>query len=178
LQGSRESWSQAGVPAGAAEHQARRLNQAGVANAFASNADGQLTSRPDTAGAAYQRLEWDHLGRLTRVKGPSGNSAIATYAYDPLDRLRVADHGGSSRIRFRYQGLTTSAVQTVDDQSGAVIRSIGTGWGGELLEDWTGTGSDLRVYGTNGHHDVTWTSGASGTVTGTVRYDCHEEGPR
>lgn len=114
-------------------------NRAGVANAFASDADGRLTVRPDAAGAGYQRLEWDHLGRLTKVRGPSGISAIATYSYDPLDRLRVADYGGSNRVRFRYQGLTTSAVQTLNDQSGAVIRNTGTSWGGELLEDWTGT---------------------------------------
>ncbi|MEO6628883.1 MAG: hypothetical protein ABIP03_09985, partial [Aquihabitans sp.] len=68
-------------------------------------------------------------------------------------------------------GLTTSAVQTINDQSGAVIRTIGTGWGGELLEDWTGTNSTWRIYGLNGHHDLTWTAGSTGTVTGTVRYD-------
>ena len=68
-------------------------------------------------------------------------------------------------------GLTTSAVQTIDDQSGAVTRNIGTGWGGELLEDWTSTNSNWRLFGTNGHHDVTWTAGSAGAVTGTVRYD-------
>jgi RHS repeat-associated protein len=149
----------------------RPLNQAGVANAFTSDADGQLTKRPDAAGAAYQRFTWDHLGRLTTVKGASGNQAIATYTYDPLDRLRMVDYGSNTRVRFRYAGLTTSAVQTLNDQSGAVIRNIGTGWGGELLEDWTGTNANWRIYGTNGHHDITWTAGSSGSVTGTVRYD-------
>jgi RHS repeat-associated protein len=68
--------------------------------------------------------------------------------------------------------MTTSAVQTIDDQAGTVIRHIGTGWTGELLADWTpGTPNNLRIYGRNAHHDLTWTAGASGTVTGTVRYD-------
>lgn len=53
-----------------------------------------------------------------------------------------------------------------------MIRSIGNGWNGEHLEDWTGPGATgLRVYGTNGHGDVTWTAGSTGSVTGTVRYD-------
>ena len=145
----------------------RPLAQNGVAGAFTSDADGQLTARPNADGTAYQRMEWDHLGRLARVKGPSGNSAIATYTYDPLDRLRLVDYGGNTRVRFRYVGLTTSAVQTLNDQTGAVLRNIGTGWDGELLEDWTGSGANLRIFGLNAHHDLTWTAGASGTV----RYD-------
>ena len=149
----------------------RPKDQAGVTDAFTSDADGRLTARPDAAGSPDQRLEWDSLGRLVRVRPPTGNSTIAAYAYDPLDRLRTVDHGGSNRIRFRYGGLTTTAVATIDDQGGAVIRSIGTGWGGEQLEDWTGSGSSLRVFGLNAHHDLTWTAGATGAVTGTVRYD-------
>ncbi len=40
-----------------------------------------------------------------------------------------------------------------------------------LLADWTGSGSNLRIFGLNGHHDLTWTTGSTGAVTGTVRYD-------
>ena len=90
--------------------------------------------------AASQRLEWDSLGRLARVRPPNGNSTIALYTYDPLDRLHLVDHGGADRVRVRYAGLTTAAVQTIDDQSGAVIANTGTGWTGEPLEDWTGIG--------------------------------------
>ncbi len=145
--------------------------QDGVANAFASDADGRLTARPDATGAAYQRMTWDSLGRLTSVLPPSGSTPTATYTYDPLDRLRMADYGSGNRARLRYVGLTTSIAQEVNDATGTVIRSIGNSWAGDHLEDWTGAGSSLRIYGVNGHGDVTWTAGSTGSVTGTVRYD-------
>ncbi len=81
--------------------------------------------------------------RLRIVEEERGD--LATYAYDPLDRLRLADYG-ATRTRFRYVGLTTSAAQTIDDLTGGVIRQIGTGWTGERLLDWTGTNSNLRYY--------------------------------
>jgi len=133
--------------------------------AYTSDQDGALTARPG------YRYEWDHLGRLTRVRPPTGGSTLATYTYDPLDRLRMADYGGSNRVRFRYVGLTTAVAQTIDDQPGTVIRHFGTGWGGERLLDWTGSGSNLRVYGTNAHHDTTWTTSSTGVVSATLRYD-------
>jgi RHS repeat-associated protein len=37
--------------------------------------------------------------------------------------------------------------------------------------DWTGSGSNERFYGTNAHHDVTWTADATGAVSNTLRYD-------
>jgi RHS repeat-associated protein len=126
--------------------------------------DTGLTARPS------QRFEWDNLSRLTKVKPPTGGSTIADYSYDPLDRLRLADYGGSNRIRFRYVGLTTSVAQIIDDQSRAVLRNV-TGWDGERLLDWTGTNSNIRYLGTNAHHDVTWTASSTGTVSATLRYD-------
>ena len=117
-------------------------------------------------------MTWDSLGRLTSVLPPSGSTPTATYTYDPLDRLRLADYGTAGRTRFRYVGLTTSVAQTVDDVGGSVIRSVGNSWTGEHLEDWVpGTPSSLRVYGTNGHNDTTWAAGSTGSVTGTARYD-------
>jgi RHS repeat-associated protein len=133
--------------------------------AYTNDADGYLTTRPG------QRLEWDHLGRLTKVRPPTGGGTIVEYTYDPLDRLRMADYGGSNRVRFRYVGTTTTVAQTIDDQTGAVIRNFGTGWGGERLLDWTGAGSNLRFYGENSHHDVTWTASSTGAVSATLRYD-------
>ena len=141
----------------------RPLDQAGTEDAYASDADGRLTALPHAVGSPSRHLVWDTLGRLIAVTDETGNDPIATYAYDPLDRLRLVDHGGGDRVRFRYAGLTTSAVQLIDDDTGSVTRHIGTGWGGELLEDWTGSGQDLRVYGRNGHHDLTWTAGSGGT---------------
>jgi RHS repeat-associated protein len=82
----------------------------------------------------------------------------------------VADTG-INRVRFRYLGLTTSAVQWWDDIAGTVTRSIGTGWSGERLLDWTGAGSNIRLYGDNAHHDVTWLASSTGTVSQALRYD-------
>ena len=155
-----------GTPATTAYDAANRpTSGASPTAAYASDADGRLTARPD------QTMTWDRLGRLTSVRNAAGTVTIASYTYDPLDRLRMVDYGSGSRIRFRYLALTTSAVQTIDDATGTVIRSIGTGWGGELLLDWTGTGQDIRIYGTNAHHDITWTATSTGTVAGSVRYD-------
>jgi RHS repeat-associated protein len=106
--------------------------------------------------------------RLRIVEEERGD--LATYAYDPLDRLRLADDG-STRTRFRYVGLTGSAAQTIDDTTGSVIRNIGTGWTGERLLDWTGTTSNIRYHGTNAHHDTVWTASSTGTVSATLRYD-------
>ncbi len=133
--------------------------------AYASDADGRLTARPG------QTMTWDHLGRLTAVKDAAGTTTLAATAYDPLDRLRTVDYGGSNRIRFRYTGLTTSAAQWLDDVAGTVTRSIGNGWTGERLLDWTGTSSNRRYYGTNAHHDVTWLADATGAVSASLRYD-------
>ncbi|MBA2717940.1 MAG: hypothetical protein H0U52_01680 [Chloroflexi bacterium] len=102
---------------------------------------------------------------------PTDGSIIATYTYDPLDRLRLVDYGGSNRVRFRYVGLTTSAAQTIDDQTGTVSRIIGTGWGGERQLDWTATNSNIRYYGSNAHHDTVWTASSTGAVSATLRYD-------
>lgn len=111
------------------------------------------------------------MGRLTAVRDASGRAAVASYSCDPLDRLRVADHGSGGRVRFRYAGLTASAAQEVDDATGAVVRSVGNAWTGEHLEDWAAGGAGLRVYGTNGHGDVTWAAGPDGSVAATARYD-------
>ena len=97
-------------------------------------------------------------------------ATLASYTYDPLDRLRLADDG-TTRTRFRYVGQTTAIAQTVNDQTGVVIVSIGVDWTGEHRLDWTGTGSNVRFYGTNGHHDLTWTADATGAVSATLRYD-------
>ena len=131
---------------------------------YSNDADGRLTARPG------QQLTWDHLGRITGVKDGSG-TLLASYTYDPLDRLRLIDYGAGTRIRFRYVGLTTTVAQWLDDASGTVTRSVGTGWAGERLLDWTGSGSNIRIYGEDGHHDVTWLASNTGTVSASLRYD-------
>ena len=119
---------------------ANRLTADSTGGTYTADADGRLTSRPG------QRLVWDSLGRLMRVLPPTGAGTLATYTYDPLDRLRLADDG-TTRTRFRYVGQTTAIAQTVNDQTGAVIVSIGNDWTGEHRLDWTGSGSNVRFYG-------------------------------
>jgi YD repeat-containing protein len=63
-----------------------------------SDADGRLTARPTAGG---QTLVWDDLGRLTQVKNAAGTVTLATYTYDPLDRLRLVDRGTSEVVGFR-----------------------------------------------------------------------------
>jgi RHS repeat-associated protein len=133
--------------------------------AYTSDPDGRLTARPG------QTMAWDRLGRLTAVKDAAGTLTLATYTYDPLDRLRMVDYGTGGRTRFRYVGLTTSAAQLIDDTTGTVTRNIGNGWTGERLLDWTGTNSDIAISGTNAHHDVTWLATSTGAVGQALRYD-------
>jgi RHS repeat-associated protein len=133
--------------------------------AYASDDDGRLTARPG------QTLEWDHLGRLTAVKDAAGTTTLARYAYDPLDRLKVVEHPGTDRIRLRYVGTTTGVVQWLDDIAGTVTRSVANSWTGVRLADWTGSGSNLRIYGSNAHHDTTWLGSNTGTVSQSLRYD-------
>jgi RHS repeat-associated protein len=135
---------------------------------YGSDPEGRLTARPG------QTLTYDTLGRLTTVKNAAGTVTLAAYTYDPLDRLRTVTRAGST-IRFRYVGLTTSGAQVVDHGTSAVLRHIGTDWTGGRLLDWTGAGSDLRHYGTNGHGDVTWTADGPGAVTATLRYSAFGE---
>ena len=132
---------------------------------YTNDDDGRLTARPN------QTLEWDHLGRLTAVKDAAGTTTLARYTYDPLDRLKVVEHPGTDRTRFRYVGATTSVAQWLDDIAGTVTRSVANGWTGERLADWTGSGSNLRIYGTNSHHDTTWLASNTGTVSQSLRYD-------
>jgi RHS repeat-associated protein len=155
----------AGTPVTYSFDAANRLTSDSAGGSYTFDADGRLTVRPG------QRLEWDALARLTKVKPPSGNSAIATYTYDALDRLLLADYGGSNRTRFRYVGLTTVIAQEVDDASGNPIRSIANDWTGNRLLDWTGSGTSQRFYGTDLRHDVTWLADSTGAVIATLRYD-------
>ena len=130
---------------------------------YAHDPDGRLMERPG------QTLDHDDLGRLTSVYDTSTAETTA-YTYDALDRLLTVDDV-TTVTRFRYVGRTTSVAETVDDATGSVIRSIAVDWTGERLVDWTGTNSNQRFYGSNAHHDVTWTADDTGAVTATLRYD-------
>lgn len=135
---------------------------------YAADADGRMTARPGASGTA---LEWDSLGRLVRVRATPGGTILATYTYDALDRLLLADRGAAGRLRFRYAGTTAALTGIVDDATGTVLRHVVPAPDGTVLADRSGAGTDPRTYGTNAHHDVTWVADSTGAVIATARYD-------
>jgi RHS repeat-associated protein len=131
---------------------------------YSHDDEGRLTARPG------QVLEWNDLGQLITVTETLTNDPIAEYTYDALDRLLTVDHPNVDSIRFRYVGLTTQVAQAIDQATPeSVVYSNANGWTGELLFEWAD--SSETFYGTNGHHDVTWTADASGDGNATLRYD-------
>jgi len=130
---------------------------------YTHDADGRMTGQPG------QTLVWDSLGRLKEVRNSSTNALISAYTYDALDRLRTVARG--STIRFRYVGTSTQVSEVVDNGTNASQLKVGNGWHGERLATWTGTNSNPRYLGTNGHGDVTWSADGSGAVVNTLRYD-------
>lgn len=110
-------------------------------------------------------------GGLTEVRNAAHISRVAAYTYDALDRLLIFDRGTSDWVCFRYIGLTAHVAEVVVHDAATVIRSVANAWSGERLLDWTGSGSNLRYYGTNAHHDVSWTATSTGIVDATLRYD-------
>lgn len=143
---------------------ANRPTSDSAGGSYSSDAEGRLTARPG------QILEWNDLGQLAAVKDAATQAVIAAYSYDALDRLLVVDRGTSDKIRFRYVGLTTQVAQVVDHDAGdAVLYRVANDWTGSRLFEWTDTSQTF--YGTNGHHDVTWTADPSGAVSATLRYD-------
>ena len=135
---------------------------------YAFDVDGRMTDRPGVSGTA---LEWDSLGRLVRVRATPGGTILATYTYDALDRLLLADRGAAGRLRFRYAGTTPALTGLVDDATGTVLRHVVPAPDGTVLADRNGAGTDPRVYGTNAHHDVTWVADNTGAVIATARSD-------
>ncbi len=130
---------------------------------YSHDADGRMTGQPG------QTLVWDSLGRLKEVRNSSTDALISAYTYDALDRLRTVARG--STIRFRYVGTSTQVSEVVDDGTNASQLKVGNGWSGERLATWTGTNSNPRYLGTNGHGDVTWSADGSGVVVNSLRYD-------
>ncbi len=130
---------------------------------FEYDDEGRLVVRPG------QDLAWNDLGQLIAVTDSPIPAVIGTYAYDAFDRLLTVDHGGSDVVRFRYVGLTTQVAQIVDDATEDVLHNVANDWSGERLFEWDG--STETFYGTNGHHDLTWTASDTGGVSATLRYD-------
>lgn len=161
---NRSSLTTDGTPTSQAFDAANRPTGSG----YAADADGRLTARPGASGTA---LEWDSLGRLVLVRATPGGTILATYTYDALDRLLVADRGAAGRLRFRYAGTTPALTGLVDDATGSVLRHVVPAPDGTVLADRNGTGTDPRTYGTNAHHDVTWVADATGAVIATARFD-------
>jgi RHS repeat-associated protein len=129
---------------------------------YSSDSDGRLTGMPG------EQFVWDSLGRLTQAKDGSG-AVLATYAYDPLDRLVSVVRAGSTS-KFRYLGAT-SAIAQARDAGGNVLWNIVHSLTGSARMDFGPGGSSQRYYGVNGHGDLTWTADSTGAVASSVRYD-------
>jgi RHS repeat-associated protein len=128
--------------------------------------DGRMTTR---AGSNGTTLSYDSLGRLAEVRADPGDTLVARYGYDAMDRLLTVERPGRATVRFRYAGTTTAVAQVYNETAGTVERNATVGPEGTVLADWLGTSQ--RLYGTNGHHDTTFTTDGAGTVTATLRYD-------
>ena len=143
---------------------ANRPTSDSAGGAYTNDLDGRLTGRPG------QTMVWDALGRLLQVKDPITSANISTYTYDPLDRLASVANG-AGLTKFRYVGATAQIAQARDGSFGTIAYNIGTGYAGEARMDFGTGGTNQRLYGLNGHHDLTWTAGSSGAVTATLRSD-------
>jgi RHS repeat-associated protein len=131
---------------------------------YGHDAEGRMTARPG------QTLEWDSLGRLTKVRDSSTNAVISSYTYDALDRLREETRGGTTQ-RFRYVGTTTRVAQIWNVTTSASVLYYGIGWDGDILAGWLNPSGGRRYFGTNAHGDITWTTDGPGAVNRTLRYD-------
>ena len=143
---------------------------------YNSDNEGRLTS------LAGKTLKWDNLGHLTEVGNPN-DTVIATYTYDPLDRLVskvVPEWAGDVTTTYTYVGLSTT-VAAVSVAAGSTVETtahITDPSGTDLAEaSLSRDGSGNPVYGEptyigrNGHGDVVWQADAAGTISGTVAYD-------
>lgn len=131
---------------------------------YSHDLDGRLSAHPG------QTLEWDSLGRLTKVRDASTSSVISAYTYDALDRLRTVERS-TGIMRFRYVGLTAQVAEIVDDETGASQDKVGHSWSGHRLMSWVGTNLTVLYHGLNGHGDTTWTADSTGAISGVARYD-------
>jgi RHS repeat-associated protein len=145
---------------------ANRPTSDSAGGTYTNDLDGRLTGRPG------QELVWDALGRLIEVRDAATQAPISTYAYDALDRLAsvCCTQNNKPRAKFRYQGETSQIIEarTFNDQ---LIYGVGTSYAGEARMDFGSGGTNQRFYGTNGHRDLTWTAGSTGTVSASLRSD-------
>jgi RHS repeat-associated protein len=145
----------------------------GSGSTYSSDKEGRLTS------GLGKNYKWDNLGRLVEVDNSSGGSVIATYAYDPLDRL-VSEVVGGVTTTYAYVGLsdTVATVTTSSGSTSSTKAHITDAAGNDLAEAaLTRDGSGHPVYsgptylGRNGHGDVVWQADATGAIAGTTAYD-------
>ena len=143
----------------------------GTGTIQSSDGQGRLLAAP---GQSYK---WDNLGRLTETDDTVhvdivGNPIVlATYAYDPLDRL-VREVTTTATITYTYVGAT-STIATITRSDGKNTRRVTDLHGVDLAETYTGQSMPTGpIYlGANGHGDVTWSADASGSIMSTVAYD-------
>jgi RHS repeat-associated protein len=93
-----------------------------LSDSYAYDANGNVLSITDgvPGGVTSRTMSYDGLDRLLTAISP-GQWATATYAYDPLDNLRIADLGGPSPRQYRYNYDTTNRLSSIKTPAGATV---------------------------------------------------------
>jgi RHS repeat-associated protein len=127
---------------------------------YTYDGEGRLTAIPG------ETLSWDNLGRLNSVTLSDGT--LVTYAYDPLDRLQTrtvqTQDDATATTTFAYVGTTNTVAS---ESTGSVTTDHATDLNGaDLYELSSADGSSPVFLGRNAHGDLTWATGADGSVVG------------
>jgi RHS repeat-associated protein len=132
---------------------------------YNSDKEGRLTSMPG------KTMVYDAVGRLVTVKSSSDGTTLASYTYDPLDRLQTLTEA-SGTTSFLYVGLTnTVALQSTTTGATTTVTKHATDIAGAALYEFDATLGLPSFIGRDGHSDTTWTAGLTGSVSATATYD-------
>ncbi len=94
-----------------------------ISDTLSYDPDGNVLAIVDGAqgGTTSRTMAYDGLDRLTSANSP-GQWGTATYAYDPLDNLRVTDIGGTAARQYRYTySPSTNLLTDIKTPLGATV---------------------------------------------------------
>jgi uncharacterized repeat protein (TIGR01451 family) len=164
--------STADVPAAQTGYVAGRLTQFG-GTTLGYDAEGNLTSKTDTATSAVTRYHWNVDHELTSVDLPDGSTV--RYSYDPLHR-RVQSVHGTQVTRYAWDAFNLAAVYDGGNHLIASYVTLPTGADAtdvaapaEVLERHDAHGTSYFVH--DGTDSTTALTDAAGTVTSRYRYN-------
>lgn len=130
------------------------------ATVYATNGDGQRTSKTPASGTATA-YGYDAAGRLSTVSG----AVSASYAYNG-DGLRMSKTLGQATTVFTWD-TTGQVPELLSDGTEFYVY----GPGGQVVEQFTTGGANPQWYFTDAHGSTIALTGASGTVDGTYTYN-------